>query len=1141
MNILLVSECSGAARAQTRRILDQFSERRGEGVWQTVITRAGLDTLRKLLRRTARKNTAVACYRMYGARTELLWIAGAAGRFGPQGVVPTNRTRRDILRAADENDWHSLAAIALLARLATLWHDVGKAGALFQRRLRLKTIQKNYIRHEWISLRLFEAFVAGDDDTAWLARLSAFEPGQTAAILKRLRRDEVSRLERDEQKPFAGLPPLARAVAWLILGHHRLPTHPEGGNWTAEVLDALPAAIVRQWNEPDSPPPEDAEEYWNIPDDLFSRLGEDWLKRVRKCAARLLALPVPPRDDDPFVLHLARLGLMLADHKISAEAAGKDNTLNKDKKESEPPAPTTPKKGHNANTDRDGTLKQGLAEHLLRVEAMCGQVVHALPLFAGELPRLARHRGLQRRSAHSRFRWQDKAVDACAAVREHAGADGVFLLNMASTGCGKTLANIRMLYALNAPERGMRATFALGLRVLTAQTGREYRERLHLGEDELAVRVGGMAGRELYDLFAMRAEQNRENRFEGEALEAGWWELARAGVESARELFGEQDHVLFEAGAAGHPVVDRVFADARAKSLLAAPVLACTVDHLVPATESLRGGHQMLPMLRLLSGDLALDEIDDYSLEDLPAITRLTHWAGMLGCRVLLSSATMPPALAAGLFAAYREGRAVFQKNRGERPEEKSVIHCVWTDEFRTHTERIADENAFAEAHGNFAQKRAQRVGEAPHRRTARLLDLDALSKCSARELPRELARTLLAAACRLHADNHNVFQDRRVSFGLVRMANIGPLRRVARALCGLEAPAGTRVHVLVYHARFPLCVRTKMEELLDRCLTRKDPAAVFDLPAVASRLHGPEHDHIFLILASPVCEVGRDWDADWALVEPSSMRSLIQLAGRIRRHRPEPYAAVNLRIWSHNFRALENPGSPAFLRPGFETGKGGRFVLRSHDLKTLLVPEQYERIDSRPRLLPREHPEPQGNLADLEHERLGRLFAAEPPRALTAREIRAGQKAPAAEIRAPSWWRQPQGMLTGVLQQKQPFRRPTQPEADYVLLPNEEEDDWVLTALNSAGESAQEKKLSRIVDEDDPVATHGGPAEIFHWGRGMEPWGVVDIMELLYNIAETTEQNLERCARQFATLRLPDSDIEGWTFHPLLGFDRKD
>ena len=50
MNVLLVSECDKRALRETRRILDQFAERRGERTWQTVITQAGLDTLRRLLR-----------------------------------------------------------------------------------------------------------------------------------------------------------------------------------------------------------------------------------------------------------------------------------------------------------------------------------------------------------------------------------------------------------------------------------------------------------------------------------------------------------------------------------------------------------------------------------------------------------------------------------------------------------------------------------------------------------------------------------------------------------------------------------------------------------------------------------------------------------------------------------------------------------------------------------------------------------------------------------------------------------------------------------------------------------------------------------------------------------------------------------
>ena len=55
MNIILISQCEKRALTETRRILDQFAERKGERTWQTPITQAGLDTLRRLLRQTARK------------------------------------------------------------------------------------------------------------------------------------------------------------------------------------------------------------------------------------------------------------------------------------------------------------------------------------------------------------------------------------------------------------------------------------------------------------------------------------------------------------------------------------------------------------------------------------------------------------------------------------------------------------------------------------------------------------------------------------------------------------------------------------------------------------------------------------------------------------------------------------------------------------------------------------------------------------------------------------------------------------------------------------------------------------------------------------------------------------------------------
>lgn len=85
--------------------------------------------------------------------------------------------------------------------------------------------------------------------------------------------------------------------------------------------------------------------------------------------------------------------------------------------------------------------------------------------------------------------------------------------------------------------------------------------------------------------------------------------------------------------------------------------MSCTLDHLISASESVRGGHHIVPILRLLTSDLILDEPDDFAQEDLPALSRLVYLAGLFGSRVLLSSATLTPDFITGLFKAYQAGR----------------------------------------------------------------------------------------------------------------------------------------------------------------------------------------------------------------------------------------------------------------------------------------------------------------------------------------------------------------------------------------------------------------------------------------------------------------------------------------------------
>ncbi|MBZ9539519.1 type I-F CRISPR-associated helicase Cas3 [Modicisalibacter tunisiensis] len=1109
MNVLLVSQCSKNALKEARRILDQFAERRGERTWQTSITQAGLDTLRKLLRSKARKNTAVACHWIRGHdHSELMWVVGDASQFNARGAAPTNTTRRNILRTEDENDWHTGQLIHLLASLAALFHDLGKSTQAFQWRLKGKLDGRNLVRHEWASLRLLQAFVGDDDDASWLERLLAPSAGDDACWLNRLKRDGLDPLS-DEDAPFRQLPPIAAAIGWLILSHHRVPALPaydDGGHQkpvgvrghlNAASLPRLPEAFTVEWNErlPEAPDA-DLEPWWYFPHGL-PIASDAWRARGQRLARQLLGVmktPTEPPLDNPFVMHLARLALMLSDHHYSSltgegRLKGDWNT--------DLYANTTFEAGKRK-------LCQPLDEHLLGVTRGVGEITHRLPDMVEALPSIARHKGFKKRSQQARFRWQDRAFDLATGLRDRARSQGFFGVNMASTGCGKTLANGRILYALADPEKGARFSIALGLRTLTLQTGQAYRERLGLGSDDLAVRVGGSATRALFEHQQSQAEES--------------------GSASRESLFDDQGHVHFEGRFDDHPLLAKAIADPNAKALISAPILVCTIDHLVPATESLRGGHQIAPMLRLMSGDLVLDEPDDFDIDDLPALTRLVHWAGMLGSRVLLSSATLPPALVRGLFDAYLEGRRQFQRNRGE-PGRPVNICCAWFDEHDRRHVDCADGPAFGDAHDAFARKRAARLADDPPRRRARLVPVSAANPNPEIVRP-ALAQAMLDQALALHGSHHTIdpHSGKRVSFGLIRLANIEPLVEVAMALYRTDMSDGYRIHLCVYHSQFPLLLRSRIEERLDRTLDRSDEMAVFDLPDVRHRLdRTDEPDQLFVVLGSPVTEVGRDHDYDWAVVEPSSMRSIIQLAGRVRRHRPGAVEVPNVALLDANVKALERK-RPAFCRPGFETEQD--WPLAKHRLTALLRESDIDVIDSRPRLLAPEPLEPREKLVDLEHARLAALMVEGAAPAPARRRSRL--KKPAS-LGAYLFYRPASMSLSALAAQQQPFREDNEPDSEFVLFPDETEERYDFRRVDHEG---KDEKLTQAEAQLDrlPDASLANPR--------ITPWNDPDYMGALADQADAMGMTLEQCAMRFGRIRLkPGRALNGWHFHSALGF----
>ncbi|GAN60211.1 type I-F CRISPR-associated helicase Cas3 [Acetobacter cibinongensis] len=1121
MNILFVSQCDKRALKETRRILDQFAERKGSRSWQTPLTQNGLETVRKLLRQTARRNTSVACHWLHGqGQCDLLWVVGDASRFNADGTVPTNTTERNILRAQDENDWVTGEEIRLLAQLAALLHDLGKASLAFQARLRAKTMEKNLYRHEWVSLRLFQAFVGQDTDAQWLSRLaeSRYRVEEWLAP-GRYQKDGV---DAQDAAPFQNMPPLATAIGWLIVTHHRLPLVPvqkkdeSGQDYLGRQLETFSLAhlerplegITHAWNEcVREAAPEERERYWTLQDtNALPMQTKEWQKQVAKLATRLLVLDPGHAGgwlENTYVLHLARLSLMLSDHYYSSLPPRAPERL-KDKFSS----------NLYANTDGQGALKQTLTEHLLGVTRDAGMIAHALPSFARYLPYLVHHKGLRRRSANPRFRWQDKAADAATAMRENAAAQGAFCVCMASTGTGKTLAGARIVNAWADPQKGLRLTYALGLRALTLQTGRSYQKDLHLGDDELAIRVGGAASKALFEYYAKRAEHS--------------------GSESSLGLLEEESYVLYEGCEAQHPLLSRLGHDPAMRQLLSAPVLVCTVDHMVPATESCRGGRQIAPMLRLMSADLILDELDDYDLNDLPALTRLVYWAGLLGSRVLLSSATLPPSLVVGMYQAYRAGRACYQKNHDASGNVAAYdIPCLWVDEFSAHSTACGDVAHFEKQHDTFVLQRSQNLLKQEPVCKAEIEPLDLPRNAPKQELYKAFAAVVRECSLKLHdrCGEQDPVTGKKISFGLVRMANIDPLFHVAREIFAQGGREDTVIHLCVYHARFPLVQRSALENMLDGVFNRRGAKnAVYALPVVRAAIDAhPAHNHAFVVMASPVCEVGRDWDADWAVAEPSSLRALIQLAGRVQRHRRIPAVSPNIIVLDTAIKFFKQSDGAVFVRPGFEGAEGTRYHLETHWLHDLLRPEEYLSITAVPRVAPppAQDWQPQTHLSDLEQARMAACMLPQPVGQKASR--RAPALPPGREMSA-LCWQYPQAALTGVLAQQQPFRANTQQEETLVFLPDEDEDDLHLYREDNEGKGKPYSTLYAPVEKSQrhDVA--------LHYGQAITAWTVPDLAVLLRAQADNLDMPVYDSAKRMATVTVRASKM-GWFYHSVLGF----
>ncbi len=1115
MMVTFVSECEKKSLHKTRRVLDAFANRIGSRTWQTVITQQGLDAVKKLLRQTATKNTAVSCHWIRSrSRSELVWMVGNRSKFNYEGYVPVNRTQQDFMNIEWENDWQGLQLIKSLAAMSALFHDWGKSSELFQTKLNPElrainpTPKGDPIRHEWISVLFLEAFIQGESDLEWLERLQ-----QGKFDKERL----IQRVKENIKNPLENLPPLASSVAWLILSHHRLPLYNKGREDCYTEYQELMEEFSSQWGYQNKFDEKDFKKHFPRCFN-FEQLPSDsarWLVQVKKWANKLLPEltlldEVIKTNAWRLILHYVRLSLMLGDHNFSSQYK---NPLYK----------AELKLYANTFRDKDEKLKpkQSLDEHLLGVTKAAVSIAHLLPMFESnyaELERVYDIKALKQASPHA-FQWQDKAVKKINVWRENRRQSnhnineeqfGFFTVNMASTGKGKTFANAKIMRALSPKEDSLRFILALGLRTLTLQTGDEYRHKIKLSTDDLAVLIGSSA---ILELHQQKSESSQQEQ-----------ELAKEQELSNEKMYGDSasaqpllESGLIYDGSIPEGQLTTILTSKKTRQFLYAPVLACTIDHLMSATETKRGGRYILPSLRLMSSDLVIDEIDDFDGEDAIAIGRLIHLAGMLGRKVMISSATISPDIAMGYFNAYQAGWKIFAKLR-QRSEQ---IGCAWVDEFNTQVETISlqkDMQEYQKNHDVFIQKRIQKLAQEHIKRRAIVFSCEYRSDLSA-SAEQQYFKHMFQAIVDSHQDQAMDYgvHKQKVSFGVVRVANIAPCVEFTRYLLSCDLPEDTEIKTMSYHSQQVLLMRNAQEQHLDSVLQRNKALgeqAPFENPVIRQHLkQSSAKNIIFILVATPVEEVGRDHDFDWAVIEPSSYRSIIQLSGRVLRHRAElTNQQANIRIMQYNlkgFQALSKAkkNHPVFNYPGYETK---RHLLTTHDLTKLINSQQVkERLDASPRIYKPEKLEPKQQLADLEHFVMHKALTNYSE--LGAQYLQGWLEG--------YWW------LTANPQLFIQFRR-SAPQKILYLLPNEKKDSFVFHEKTEEGFIPTEQ-LNRI-EWAEPLTDK----------QLVRLWLKRDYQNLL---DKSPRASAEYAAQYYGEISIPQySDNQQWQYCQQLGLTKK-
>lgn len=797
--------------------------------------------------------------------------------------------------------------ISDLSALAGLFHDIGKSTAGFQKKLEdrcSKGVGKNLvgdpIKHDFMGVLILEKWllsleenICALDDFKWLDIMS--DPDKFAKSMKKVfkksslvdeemlqkyhnnkseMRIESLLIRSDTQHSEFINSSVRYALLYLVLSHHRMPTNRMRQNesrefiFCSEFVDASSPLVKGRWSKLSA----GHKHLWSDPESIWMAAVSSYASAIREGLSDLRESLSASHDAGAgfitAVTHFARSALIHADFQVSSEAAREQTTRWGDSAVGW------------ANTVGNERPGQRLDDHLIRVGNLAPFYLDQFTKYPAVIKRKIGK--ISTKKVPIRFQWQ---VDAEELLSDHDHNNGLLVFLMAGTGSGKTICGGRLLNAVS--PNGLRFNFVAGLRTLTLQTADSYIKDLGLNDDELATVMGCDV-----ELAIKKAE-----------LRSG-----SNGIHHGLDI--ETDQVVYRGR--GVSKVERkieIFRDT--------PIIVSTIDSLIDSVLGTRNTGA-LSISRLSNSDFIIDEVDSYSESDLVGITKLVYFIGFCGKKVILSSATITPEIAEIMGYSYIKGYRAGLEYRGEQ----GVVDVAWVSEQSSANQFISNvkEDAFLLFHNGFATKMVEEMSKADPIRKAQIIKIEDCTKISS------AFETIEAACINMHKFNQEVcpLTGKSFSFGLVRLSTVESCKEFALYLNDSNRFNDYTVKICCYHSQQMVGYQHCLEDLYNRVLKRNlvdGNPSIFGHEEVSDVLKKSSTKNvIFIMVSSPIEEVGRDHDFDWGIVEPTSLRAVIQTAGRIRRHRGKGKCSVNLGILSVPLLALRYPGVHAYAYPGPES-----------------------------------------------------------------------------------------------------------------------------------------------------------------------------------------------------------------------------